>query len=195
MAKCSYWWKFHRTFLFTTWWMSSALCASRISRSQCWRYGWRSASSIWTEIGKFGIIWSSSKFNNLVAFEKWFTVSIDSKVHWSKNAKFTLAFGQWWEWVKTKRILENWKRLLQIRNDFDFWNFVHVVATFWCMQLIWTKSKSLKVQHLNRKLDDFIWGGECGQYDAEALDLKIRLHSIAGYHSSSAIRNSAFTAL
>ena len=63
------------------------------------------------------------------------------------------------------------------------------------MQNIYLELKSFKVQNLNRKLDDFIWGGECGQYDAEALDLKTRLHSIVGYHSRSAIRNSAFNAL
>ena len=63
------------------------------------------------------------------------------------------------------------------------------------MQNNYLELKSFKVQQLNRKLDDFIWEGECGQYDAEALDMKTRLHSIAGYHSRSAIRNNGFTAL
>ena len=84
---------------------------------------------------------------------------------------------------KLKTIAPNQERFWFINNCNYFGDY------------IWLQSKSLKVQHLNRKLDDFIWGGECGQYDAEALDLKTRLHSIAGYHSRSAIRNSSFTAL
>ena len=101
--------------------MSSALCSARIScrRWKLRRYCWRRASFVWIEVGKFGIIWSSSKFNNIVAFEKRFLVPIDSKIHWPKNAKFPSAFGEWWKWIEAKWILENWKRLLQIRNDFN----------------------------------------------------------------------------
>ena len=42
---------------------------------------------------------------------------------------------------------------------------------------------------MSRKLDEMEWEMGCGQYDAEHVNLHLRLKSVIGYHHSPEIKN------